>query len=79
MCKIQGIKTRIENLDFTSKRGKMAVSFSDGRELIVPLNMFPDIKKLSVKDRNDWFIMDDQFFSFEKLTKIFSITDLLRS
>ena len=77
MCKISNISTKILSLDFTQKRGKMAVNFSDGRELIVPLTMFPDIKKLKLKDRKDWFILDDQFFSFEKLSRIYSITDLL--
>ena len=78
MCKIPNITTKIKSLDFKQKRGKMAVQFSDGRELIVPVAMFPDIKNLALKDRDNWFILDDQFFSFEKLSKIYSITDLLK-
>ena len=76
MCKIADISLKIECLDFTERRGKMTVYFSDGRELVVPLNMFPDIKKMSVKDRKDWMILDDQFFTFEKLSKVYSISDL---
>ena len=78
MCRINNITTTIKNLDFSQKRGKMAVYFSDGRELIVPLSMFPDIKKLPLKDREDWMILDDQFLTFEKLSKVYSITDLLQ-
>jgi len=40
--------------------------------------MFPDIKQLSKKQREDYMIMDDQYFSFEALSKIYSVKDLLR-
>ncbi|MCM1355747.1 MAG: DUF2442 domain-containing protein [Staphylococcus sp.] len=78
MCRIQNINIGIKSLDFVSRRGKMAVKLSDGREMIVPLSMFPDIKKLSVKDRQDWMVLDDQFFTFTHLSKVFSIQDLFR-
>ena len=77
MCKINNITTKITDLDFTQKRGKMAVYFSDGREIIVPLSLFPDIKSMSVKDRQNWMILDDQFFTFEKNSRVYSIADLL--
>ena len=56
----------------------MVVYLTDGREVIVPVSMFPDIKRLSRKQREDWMIMDDQYFSFEDLSKIYSVKDLLR-
>ena len=77
MCRINNITTKITDLDFTRKRGKMAVYSSDGREMIVPLSLFPDIKSMSVKDRQNWMILDDQFFTFEKNSRVYSITDLL--
>ena len=77
MCKISNTDLSIKRLDF-SLRGKMAVFFSDGREVIVPLRMYPDIKSLSVKQRNQWMILDDQFFTFEALSKVYSMTDLLK-
>ena len=40
--------------------------------------MFPDIKRLSRKQREEWMIMDDQYFSFEDLSRIYSVKDLLR-
>lgn len=78
MCRIQNVNIGIKSLDFVSRRGKMAVKLSDGREMIVPLSMFPDIKKLSVKDRQEWMVLDDQFFTFTHLSKVFSIQDLFR-
>lgn len=77
MCKNTNISLSITKLDF-SLRGKMAVWFSDGREIIVPLSLFPDIKALSVKQRNQWMILDDQFFTFKALTNVYSLSDLLR-
>ena len=49
MCRIQNLAFGIKSLDFKTKKGKMAVKLTDGRELIVPVSMFPDIKKLSFK------------------------------
>lgn len=68
----------IKRLDFTGQRGKMAVYLTDGREIIVPLSFFPDIKQLSVKEREKWMILDDQFFSFDRLSKVYSIKDVMK-
>lgn len=43
----------------------MAAYLTDGRVIIVPVSMFPEIKQLSVPQREDYMIMDDQYFSFE--------------
>ena len=48
----------------SKKRGVMAVFLTDGREVIVPVSMFPDIKRLTRAQREDYMIMDDQYFSF---------------
>ncbi|MBR2888448.1 MAG: hypothetical protein IKB95_09500 [Bacteroidales bacterium] len=56
----------------------MAAFLTDGREIIVPISMFPDIKSLTRKQREEWMIMDDQYFSFEAISKIFSVKDLLK-
>lgn len=78
MCKMTDVKIGIKRLDFTGQRGKMAVYLTDGREIIVPLSFFPDIKQLSVKEREQWMILDDQFFSFDRLSKVYSIKDVMR-
>ena len=78
MCKYKDTNLGIKKLDFKGKRGTMAVYLTDGREIIVPISMFPDIKKLNKEQREDWMIMDDQYFSFEASSRIYSIKDLLR-
>lgn len=78
MCKYKDTNLGIKKLDFNVKRGAMAAFLTDGREIIVPVSMFPDIKQLSRKQREEWMIMDDQYFSFENLSKIYSVKDLLR-
>ena len=78
MCKYKDANIGIKKLDFKKKRGTMAVYLTDGREVIVPISMFPDIKQLTLKQREDWMIMDDQYFSFEAMSKIYSVKDILR-
>ena len=78
MCRLKDTNLGIKKLDFNVKRGAMAVFLTDGREVIVPISMFPDIKRLKKSQREDYMIMDDQFFSFEGLCKIYSIKDVLR-
>lgn len=77
MCKIDNINVGIKSLDFRRYRGKMATSLTDGREVIVPLSMFPDIKNLPLKKRDEWIILDDQFFTFTHLSTVYSIQDLM--
>ncbi len=78
MCKLTNTKIGIKNLDFTTYRGKMVVSLTDGREVIVPLSLYPDIRKLSLKERSRWIILDDQFFTFDKLSTVYSIADVMK-
>ncbi len=78
MCKLTNTKIGITKLDFTTYRGKMAVHLTDGREVIVPLSLYPEIRRLSLKERSHWIILDDQFFTFEKLSNVFSIADIMK-
>ena len=78
MCKFKDTNLGIKKLDFKVKRGAMAANLTDGREIIVPVSMLPDIKHLSCKQREEWMIMDDQYFSFEALRRIYSVQDLMR-
>lgn len=77
MCKYQDTELGIKKLDFNQKRGKMAVYLTDGREVLVPVGLFPEIKRLTKPQREDYMILDGQFFSFEALSRIFSIKDIL--
>ena len=63
---------------YETHRGKMLVCLNDGRQVLVPLSLFPDIKELSVKDRSDWIILDEQFFTFSRLSKVFSIEEVMK-
>lgn len=78
MCKMKDVRVGIRKLRFRQYRGKMAAYLTDGREVIVPLSLFPDIKRLSLKDREGWMILDDQYFTFEHLSKVYSVKDLMR-
>ena len=73
MCKIKGVALGIKDLDFTTHRGKMAVRLTDGREVIVPVSFFPDIQQMPVKERKKWKVLDDQYFTFENMTRVYSI------
>ena len=77
MCRYSDTKLGIKKLDFNQKRGKMAVYLTDGREVLVPVGHFPEIKRLNKLQREDYMILDGQFFSFEAISKIFSIKDIL--
>ena len=79
MCKIKETNIGIKSLDFSGHRGKLCAVLTDGRVILVPISFFPDIQKLSVKEREDWMILDDQYFSFEHMTRIYSVLDLLKA
>lgn len=78
MCKIPNVNIGIKDMDFTTRRGMFIVRLTDGREIVVPVSMFPDIKQMSLKERNEWMILDDQYFTFEHMSRVYSILDLLR-
>jgi len=78
MCKYKDTDLGIKKLDFGQKRGMMAVYLTDGREVLVSVGMFPDIKSLSRKQREDWMILDDQYFTFEADSRIYSVKDVLK-
>ena len=78
MCKIEGITVKIEKIDF-SHQNKIGFVLKDGRQLFVPLSMFPDVKQLTKEERKKWRILDDIYFDFNVPTfsKVFSITDAM--
>ena len=78
MCKLKDTDLGIRRLAFGEKRGKMAVYLTDGREVIVPISLFPEIKRLNSAQRKDWMVLDDQFFTFDAISKIYSVKDVLR-
>ena len=77
MCKYKDTNLGIKKLDFRQKRGMMAVYLTDGRVVMVPVGMFPDIKRLTSKQREEWMVLDDQYFTFEHDSRIYSVKDVL--
>ena len=78
MCKLKDTDWGIKKLAFGEKRGKMAVYLTDGREVLVPISLFPDIKRMNSAQREDWMVLDDQFFTFDSTSRIYSVKDVLR-
>ena len=78
MCKMKDVHVGIKEMNFTAYRGKMYVKLTDGREIIIPLSFFPDIKQMPVKEREKWMVLDDQYFTFENMTRVYSILDLFK-
>ncbi len=78
MCKMKDVHFGIKDMNFTDYRGKMYVKLTDGRELIIPLSFFPDIKRMPVKERQKWMVLDDQYFTFENMTRVYSVLDLFK-
>lgn len=78
MCKIKGVTLGIRDLNFKAHRGKMLARLTDGREVLVPVSFFPDIKQMPVKEREKWMVLDDQYFTFENMTRVYSVLDLLK-
>ena len=79
MCKMKDVSVGIRDLDFKSQRGKMVVRLTDGRTVIVPVSFFPDIKRMPIKEREKWMVLDDQYFTFENMTRVYSVLDLLKA
>lgn len=78
MCKIDGVTLGIKDLNFKVRRGKMLARLTDGREVLVPVSFFPDIQHMPVKEREKWMVLDDQYFTFENMTRVYSLLDLLK-
>ena len=77
MCKMKDVHLGIKKLAFGEKRGMMAVYLTDGRVVFVPVSTFPDIKRLNAHQREDWMVLDDQYFTFDAMSKIYSVKDVL--
>ena len=77
MGKYKDTSIGIKKIDFGVKRGYMAFYLTDSRIVIVPVSMFPEVKRLTRAQREDYMIMDDQYFSFDAISKIYSVKGVL--
>ena len=61
------------------KRGKITVKLSDGRIVIVPIKYFPDLKRLSIKKRKKYTIVDDTTVLFAFSDLVYRLEDFIGS
>ena len=73
---INNQKPIIKTIRFDQK-GKMSVYLEDGRLVVVPLILFPSIKKLSTSERNDWHISNGQIIIFRNCDDVFHLEQIL--
>ena len=64
----------IKNLNFDLP-GKISIALEDGRELIVPLKYFPEIKKMSLEKRRQFTIVDDRTILFRNSDNVYHLED----
>ena len=50
------VTPKIKRLSFP-KRGKFQVDLQDGRSVVMPVSAFPSLKKVPVKERENWYLM----------------------
>jgi len=69
------ISPRIKAVSFPI-RGKVQVSLTDGRIIIMPVSAFQSIKKLSLRQRKKWYLFGNGF-SFDDCNEVYHIEQIL--
>lgn len=69
MCRFKDTSLQIKKLDFNEKRVMMAVYIIDGREVFMPIGLFPKIKRVQKSQREYYMIMNGQSFTFDVISK----------
>jgi hypothetical protein len=73
---LRKVKPLIKKISFPV-RGKMTVLLADGRDVSVPLQYFPSIKRLNAEQREKWYVLDGEMFSFDDCNEIFHVEQIL--
>jgi hypothetical protein len=55
----------------------LGFTLADGRSIRVPVAYFPSIAVLTVEERRNWTVMDEQLFTFAACDDIFHIEQVL--
>lgn len=58
------MKNRLIDLKFP--KGVIELYLESGIVVKAPIRLFPEIKRLAPKDRQDWQILDGEGFTFQK-------------
>ncbi|MFD2201861.1 hypothetical protein [Shivajiella indica] len=55
----------------------MEIELDNGRTFFIQLDEFPEIKKLSRNEKEDFEVIDGNYLSFLNIDKIYSIKELI--
>lgn len=50
------VEPQIRKVSFP-KRGKWQVDLEDGRQVVMPVSAFPSLRRVSTKERRQWYLM----------------------
>ena len=56
-------------------RGRIEFRLADGRQISVPIRLFPEIKRLRLSQRQQWQILDGIGFTFQACDAGFHLRD----
>ena len=57
--------------------GKISIELKDGRIIIVPLKYFPELQKLTFKERKKYTIVDDRTILFSNSDSVYHLEDFM--
>lgn len=66
---------KIKKINFP--KGKIQIFMNDGRIITCPLNKFPEIKKLSIRERKKYSNLAGFGIMFENSDSVYHISDFL--
>lgn len=66
----------ISKIDFMGNN-LMFLHLSNERTVLVPLDKFQPIARLTAKERNDFEIIDNQYLSFLAIDEVYSVRELI--
>lgn len=67
---------KIKSVEFLNS-SIMFIHLANDRTFLVPLDQFPEIKKLTPEQKADFEIIDEQNLSFLAIDEVYSVSDLL--
>ncbi|MGB3586317.1 MAG: DUF2442 domain-containing protein [Tunicatimonas sp.] len=70
------IALSISKIDF-SNDDQLTLYLSNGRTVLVPLDKFPPIAKLTSKERQDFEVIDGKYLSFLAIDEVYSLGKLV--
>ena len=71
----KNVSARIDLVRFP--KGKIVLYLVDGRIIIIPLNKFPEIEKLSLAQKRKYKTLAGMGLMFEDLDTVFQISDFI--